>query len=297
MSLPPPPEPRDEVDDLYRQASALDPSRPGEAVRRRVLEHATQLAAERASRPASSRARAEAVPRRVRRWRRPAAVFGTLAAAAIAALMIAPRFLMSPTAPASRPPAATVLQAEGGESRLSAHELAPSVLEEVAAAPQPVPASPEPVPAAPAQPASHPRLARSALPQAAKSTQADVASSLAQQATVTAARRAAATAPSAPAANVIDAGAAFRHAAESGDLHTLDRLLAGQSDINARDAAGRTPLMLAILHGQTEVVSALLAYGADANAADARGTTPLEAARASGRPAIVAALQRYGARR
>jgi hypothetical protein len=301
MSQPPPPEPRDEVDDLYRQASALDPGRPGEAVRRRVLEHATQLASERANRPASGRARAEAVPRCAPRWRRPAAVFGTFAAAAIAALMIAPRFLMSPTAPLSRPPVATVLQAERREGRLSAHELGVPVPEEVAAAPQLVPPSPEPVPAAPAQPASRPSHPPLALAPAAKSTQASSDSMNAPREvpgpTVAAARRAAAASPPAPAANVIDAGTAFRHAAESGDLRTLDRLLAGQSDINARDAAGRTPLMLAILHGQTEVVSALLAYGADPNAEDARGTTPLEAARASGRPAIVAALQRYGARR
>jgi len=100
----------------------------------------------------------------------------------------------------------------------------------------------------------------------------------------------------APATNVTDAAAALRHAAETGDLHAVDRLLATQSDINARDAAGRTPLMLAVLRGQTDTVSALLAYGADPNAADSHGTTPLQAARAAGRPAIIAALQRYGAR-
>jgi len=114
-----------------------------------------------------------------------------------------------------------------------------------------------------------------------------------QQVTVTAARRAALAAP---AANVTDPAGAFRSAAEAGDLGTLDRLLAMQPDINARDATGRTALMLAILHGQTDAVSALLAYGADPNAADTHGTTPLQAARATGRPAIIAALQRYGAR-
>jgi ankyrin repeat protein len=114
-----------------------------------------------------------------------------------------------------------------------------------------------------------------------------------EQVGVTAARRAA-VAP--PAANVTDSAAAFRQAAEAGDLGALDRLLGMQPDINARDAAGCTPLMLAVLHGQTGAVSALLAYGADPNAADRRGTTPLQAARAAGRPAIIAALQRYGAR-
>jgi hypothetical protein len=285
MSLPPIPDPRDEVDDLYRKASALDPSRPGEAVRRRVLEHATQLAAERAGRSASASVRAGAMPHHAPRWWRPAAMSGTLAAAVIAGLMIAPRFLMSPGAPTSRAPMTAAVQAERPESRLSAPATAPALQEEVVAAPEP------PV-VAPAQPAAHEGLPQ---PQSAReASREELAAADSQQATVTGARRAA-MAPAA--ANVTDAAAAFRHAAENGDLHALDRLLAGQSDINARDAAGRTPLMLAVLHGQTEVVSALLAYGADPNAADAHGTTPLEAARASGRPAIIAALQRYGARR
>ena len=90
--------------------------------------------------------------------------------------------------------------------------------------------------------------------------------------------------------------AAVRRAAEMGDLSGLQRLLEKPTDIDSRDAAGRTALMLATLHGQTDAVAALLAYGADPNAADADGTTPLQAARAGDHPAIVAALQRYGAR-
>jgi hypothetical protein len=93
-----------------------------------------------------------------------------------------------------------------------------------------------------------------------------------------------------------DPAAAVRRAAEIGDLAGLQRLLEKQSDIDSGDAAGRTALMLATLHGQTDAVAALLAYGADPNAADADGTTPLQAARAGDHPAIVAALQRYGAR-
>jgi hypothetical protein len=97
------------------------------------------------------------------------------------------------------------------------------------------------------------------------------------------------TAPAEPAA-------ALRRAAEIGDLSGLQMLLEKQSDIDSRDAAGRTALMLATLHGQTDAVAALLAYGADPNAAAADRTTPLQVARAGDHPAIVAALQRYGAR-
>jgi hypothetical protein len=93
-----------------------------------------------------------------------------------------------------------------------------------------------------------------------------------------------------------DPAAAVRRAAEIGDLSGLQILLEKQTDIDSRDAAGRTALMLATLHGQSGAVAALLAYGADPNAAAADGTTPLQAARAGDHPAIVAALQRYGAR-
>jgi hypothetical protein len=198
-------------------------------------------------------------------------MFGTLAAAVVAGLMIAPRFLMSPLAPSPRAAAAPPAPA----------------LETV----------PEPAPAVRARPPAHARMPEPVAPRVARSTakgtEAYSGAAAAADSQVSAARRAA-MAP--PVANVTDATAALRHAAETGDLGVLDRLLALQPDLNARDAAGRTPLMLAILHGQTEVVSALLAYGADPNAADTHGITPLQAARAAGRPAIIAALQRYGAR-
>jgi ankyrin repeat protein len=88
----------------------------------------------------------------------------------------------------------------------------------------------------------------------------------------------------------------LRRAAETGDLTELQTLLDKQPDIDARDAGGRTALMLATLHGQTRAVDVLLAHGADPNAADARGITPLQAAVGGNYPDIVAALQRGGAR-
>ena len=109
--VPPSPGQEDEVDDLYRRASALDPSRPSESVRRAVLDHAARLAAQRPpetgplkidfTRPAANQA-----------WRRPA-IFGTLAAAALAGLIVAPQFLTprAPVAPVS-PPAPALAQNE-----------------------------------------------------------------------------------------------------------------------------------------------------------------------------------------
>ncbi len=100
--VPPGQDEADDADDLYRRASALDDSRPSERVRRRVLDHAAQLAAERAAQ--ISAAKLAATRAANRRWRRPA-IFGTLAAAALAGLLVTPRFF-TPEAP---PPTASQL--------------------------------------------------------------------------------------------------------------------------------------------------------------------------------------------
>jgi ankyrin repeat protein len=70
----------------------------------------------------------------------------------------------------------------------------------------------------------------------------------------------------------------------------------GAAAVDARDADGRTALMLAVLQGRLDAVVDLLRRGADPNAADTAGVTPLEAARAQQRPEIVDALLHAGAR-
>ena len=74
----------------------------------------------------------------------------------------------------------------------------------------------------------------------------------------------------------------------------MNSLICRGADINARDANGRTALMLAVLGQQDAAVDALLARGADANAADAGGISPLQAAVAAGQSKIAAALRRAG---
>jgi hypothetical protein len=249
-------------------------------VRRAVLEHAERLAAQR-----SAHAR-QGAPRRwwnaVRELRWPAMV-GSLAAAALAALVIAPQFLVPRAAPVvEEPRSATSLPA----------------------APQPGPAGPAP-----------PMLARSAdaaraggsvtsnghpAPRAAAPAVSAAArmAGVAHNAGVASEAAAAPAARTAPAEPVVaaDPAAAFRHAAETGDLSALQALHAGQASLDGRDPLGRTALMLATLHGQRDAVEMLLAWGADPNVADTEGTTPLGAAIAGRDTELAAMLKHYGAR-
>ncbi len=266
--VPPSRDPPEDFDEYYRRVSRLDPSRPSESVRRTVLNHAAQLAAERtARRSAAGRTAAER-----RRWR--PAIFGTLAAAALAGLLVTPHFL-APRAPVTRPAASPALAA-----------------------------SPEtPAPAPQPSPPAEPSPAREASPPRPISARTSTGASAEQRAPGDSANDGAAPPPRSAAARSLvqtarplDPGAALRRAAETGDVGALQALLKGQIDLDSRDASGRTALMLAIVHGQARAVDALLARGADPNAADSRGTTPLQAAMAARRPDIAAALQRAEAR-
>jgi hypothetical protein len=278
--VPPSQDQPEDVDDQYRRASALDPSRPSEAVRRAVLAHAAQLAEERATRIEGSKTKSTRTAVNPAWWR--SAILGTLAAAALAGLMIAPRFLEAPRAQGTRPNTAPALVAQAPDTR--ADERARSV---PALGPEGTPK-----PGASTRNADMLSPTGGARPKLSARASSGAAPAAAESASVATATTAVPRIREAPA----DPAAAVRRAAEIGDLSGLQILLEKQTDIDSRDAAGRTALMLATLHGQTDAVAALLAYGADPNAAAADGTTPLQAARAGDHPAIVAALQRYGAR-
>ena len=284
--VPPSQEQPDDVDDQYRRASALDPSRPSEAVRRAVLAHATQLVAKRATGDEGSTIKSTRTAVNQAWWR--PAILGTLAAAALAGLVVAPRFLALRSPAAATPSAALVAQAPAtrtDERAASAPAVGADMPSHTGRA--------RPKANAPASDGTAPVVAEtaSAAPRArglAQSTDAMVAGA------ITAVPRLGAAVT--PASAAVDPAVAFRRAAETGDLEGLKAQLEKQADVDSRDAVGRTALMLATLRGQASAVAVLLAYGADPNAADADGTTPLQAAKAGDHPAIVAALQRYGAR-
>jgi Ankyrin repeats (3 copies) len=319
----------DPIDDLYRRASDARSNGPSESVRRAILRHASEQAAQRAPVEFEPRAR-----RTSRAWRWPA-VYGGLAAAALAGLLVAPRFLTSPTSPPAversdsdavrnavvptepaptkrqppylpkleelRPSAEGLRQSAGAAPQArndaaaqtqtnraafarnraspAAGVAAESARSQVQAAPAPVSPSP-PLDAPAAAPPAPPPPAALAAPAA----------------------RAAASAPW-PTPHLLghapgppSSAVALRSAAESGDMPRLRALLAEQIDIDARDAHGRTALMVATLAGQNAAVDALLASGADPNGADADGTTPLAAALDAHQSSIAASLRRAGAR-
>jgi len=267
----------DDIDERYRRASADDTSGPSEAVRRAVLGHAAKLAAERRAieRPAVKR----------RRWR-PAAYGGLAAAAALAGLLIVPHFLPS-TAPlnpapigATAPPAASAPAARAPTASAPAmRESTPRRAQDSAS----VNALQRPAPAAEFTGGA----AAKAAPQ--RPTPADSASAPRPSAALAGRASAGTGAP-------LDAAAALRQAAQSGDIPRLSALLEEEIDVDARDAAGRTALLLAVLRGQAAAVDVLLAHGADPNAADASGTTALAAAEVDHQAHIIAALRRAGAR-
>lgn len=91
------------------------------------------------------------------------------------------------------------------------------------------------------------------------------------------------------------AGDALRHAAAHGDLATVRALLAAGAELETRNCAGRTALMLAAHGGHTAVVHALWAAGADIDGRDARNWSALMIAAHEGQLSVVQALARAGA--
>jgi hypothetical protein len=320
--LPPTPEDSDDVDALYRRASARDASRPSESVRRAILDHAAQLAVSRAA-AKDSALRGTGLRAKRQSWWRPAAL-GTLAAAALAGFLIIPQYLTpdAPINPASSSaedvrPQALVPEPRTADRKAPAADEAVQNVVVTAAKKMPAEgrnrqyvqdASREPsvagapsvptaqgVPLVPSAPPAPSAQSVPIAPSAQDSAQPE-ARSARSVASGAAALSYSPSPAAASAARLMDPAAQLRQAAELGDVPALQALLGKQPVIDARDAGGRTALMLATLHGRTQVVEVLLSAGADPNAADARGTTPLQAALATDQTDIVAALRRAGAR-
>ena len=71
-------------------------------------------------------------------------------------------------------------------------------------------------------------------------------------------------------------GTPLHYATFGGHKEVVELLIASVSDVNAKDVGGATPLHLASLVGNKEVVELLIAKGADVNAKDDVGDTPVD---------------------
>ena len=280
----------DDVDDLYRRASALDSSRPSESVRKAVLAHAARLAEERASPRASGGTGA----RNCVRWR--PAIFGTLAAAALAGLMIAPRFFApsapAPTAaalkavpaPASAPPPPSVevpaarsepsaepplLSADGSAARFGA---APAPMT-VPSADAPAAQSAAPVePTAPSVAASEARFGAVPAPTAPSADASTAGSAPAVASTLTGAPALRADAPKPEAKRAQDNSMSLAEVTVTGARRgPRDQALAGAVTVGASP----TELRRAAETGDLPALRRLLSLPVDIDSRDSLGRTAL----------------------
>jgi uncharacterized protein len=93
----------------------------------------------------------------------------------------------------------------------------------------------------------------------------------------------------------VDGATALHQAVHAEQLTIADMLLRGGADPAARDRYGVTPLYLACLNGNADMIRRLLDAGVDPNI-DATGETALMTAARNGRPAALQALIDRGAR-
>ena len=283
----------------YRQASETDASAPSEAVRSAILAESRRAAEQLAkkapqhpfdvSRPAANDSR----------WKITA--FGTVGAALLAALLFAPRYwenappakmsmanapVPAPKSEAAQPYASpqetSVAQADRRSSKSaggpSLNPPVPAPTAPPSAAQNYAPVSPSFSPLAASPPAAArvrpPELSARAADSGARAASAD--------------RAAGADSELKP--------ATLQSAVAHGDVAQAATLLDQGAVIDARDEAGRTPLMLAVTDDRVEIVRLLLARGADPNAADNAGHTPLQQATKRNLQDVAALLERAGAR-
>ena len=304
----------------YRRASAAQGLEPTQAVRAAILAEARRVAQERSGQGALKSFDVSQPAANQPRWK--VAAFGTFGAAVLAALLIVPRWL-SPTAPAPQiaanaPAAATQAPAaELHELATAAAPPAPPPERYAAARSAPAPRAESLTPAKrPAQGEAEQRVAPSSEQHSAPVIAGVVAGNTARQdlaadssagastnsiGAAGARARGPATLPAMPAAAppnqaTLQPTTPLLNAVVAGDSARVALLLDAHASPEERDSLGRTPLMVATTSGQIDIVRLLLDRGADPNAVDQRGITPLQQARRAQFAEIAQLLERAGAR-
>lgn len=85
------------------------------------------------------------------------------------------------------------------------------------------------------------------------------------------------------------------HAAATGDLRTVKKLLDHGVPVDARDREKKTALHGAAVEGEVDVISYLIKHGANVNAVSLWGSSPLEEAISMGRTEAAKFLEAHGA--
>ena len=210
----------------------------------------------------------------------------------------------APVAPLNAPPPLTARVRPAPEPFPAASKLMQSESSGAPAAPPATPPSesarPEPAPAEPAPTTANALAANLASSADLASSQSGTSASRMQarpSAAPLAERREQAQMQSeAAGAHVLSQSELLHQAAEQGDEQRVRSLLQQNAMmIDARDASGRTALMLAVLQGHEAIVRALLEQGADPKIGDAAGITPIAVARQQHQPRMVDALLQAGA--
>jgi hypothetical protein len=280
----------------YRQASRAEGLEPAEAVRAAILAEGRRVAEQRAAAPLRSFDTSQPAANQPR-WR--IAALGTFGVAVLAALLIVPRWLI----PAASPPQVAAIR-----SAPAPEAPAPMVNAPTAAAPPPAALAKSEAPsregarhdqrAAPSSKSSGTQFAEVA-PAASGGIPRAADSSTAAQANSVAGARAAQDRSYSPAAPprqaALSSPTSLMTAVMARDLGRATILLDQHVSTEDRDDLGRTPLMVATVQGQVEIVQLLLARGADPNVADNTGSTPLQQAHRSHFTQIAQMLEQAGA--
>jgi hypothetical protein len=322
---PPEREDEEDIDGLYRRASALDDSRPSERVRNAILEHATHLA--RTSRPVapqSSDARSTDARSGMPAWLRQAfgPLVGSLAVAGLAALLIAPNYLNvgarkaatsvnavppptyapepppageygAPEPRASAPTPLDELKQPRGEQRAAQRSANNSPMQERRPMQERQNADSQPLRAAAAPPPPAPSSTAPASSPATASTTAS-ASSIASAASPPPAPFAEIAGNTASGAAGANAGAAAPAAADR-VASAARRSSNAAKALQSEPGPGATELRAAAESGDLAALDQALAKHIDLEARDAQGRTALMLATLHGQRGAVQELLRHGA--
>jgi len=289
-----------ELLERYRRASDTEAAAPSEAVRAAILAEGRRVAEQRAKETRGQPFDASRPAANDSRWKITA--FGTAGAALVAVLLFAPRLWESASPPARSAGGAIVAEsADKAAAPSEAGAAQPPKLDSLRTSPSAEPLQEIVVTQAKRE---NSKAARAA-PERQRAEEKTYVQNHAPAAPLA---DAAAPAPeiaprvtSLNAARVADSKntlqpTALLSAAASGDTVQTTALLNQGAALEARDEAGRTPLMLAVMQRKPEVVRLLLDRGADPNVADRAGRTPLQQAKQENLREIAALLERAGAR-